>query len=87
MKGFFRTLLGTNSALSSMRYVMVFGVLFVVTAVFGTWGAVSLLACEINDIPVGVVTITVAVLGVLITGKVTQAIWGEDKEGQDCDDK
>lgn len=73
--GWIKELFSKESAMSSMRWVLVWTWAFVVVIVFGTWAAVCVSSKPVSlvDIPTGVVALVTLVLSIITGGKAYQS--------------
>lgn len=72
---FFNDLLNKGKPESTMRFVLVFTVVFVILDVFGVWTYVSLCKQVLQPIDATVVSLVSALIAIIVTGK-----WLEKKE-------
>ncbi|MDD5292577.1 MAG: hypothetical protein PHY46_05315 [Candidatus Omnitrophica bacterium] len=69
---FLRDLLDKNNATSTMRFILLFAIVFVVLDVFGVWTYVSVCKTTLQAIDATVVSLVSALVAILITGKVLE---------------
>ena len=76
-----KELFSKESAMSSMRWVLVWTWAFVIVIVFGTWAAICLMSKPMSlvDFPANVVLIVTSVLAIVTGGKAWQNVT-ENKE-------
>ncbi|MFA5158603.1 MAG: hypothetical protein WC451_05475 [Patescibacteria group bacterium] len=63
-------LINKKSESSSIRFCLVFSFLFVTLTPFIVWGVVCIHNNKLEDLPAGIVTFGLGVLGIITTGKV-----------------
>lgn len=63
-------LINKKSESSSIRFCLVFSFLFVTLTPFIVWGVVCIQTGKLEDLPAGIVTFGLGVLGIITTGKV-----------------
>jgi hypothetical protein len=67
---FFTNLINKRTTSSSIRFCLIFSFLFVTVTPFLVWGAVCLMNSKIEDLPAGIITFSLGVLGIITTGKI-----------------
>jgi len=71
---FFKSLIDKAASLSSVRFCLVFSFLFVTITPFVVWAIVCVRNSKIEDLPAGIITFGLGVLGIITTGKVKEKI-------------
>jgi len=66
---FFNDLISRAKPLSSTRFCLVFSFLFVTITPFPVWAFVCIWNRNLSDIPAGVVTFSLGILGIIVSGK------------------
>ena len=72
---YLKDLVNANATASSMRFIFLLSYLFIVITVFYVWASISIVKCEMINIPVGVTYLVVGILALITTGKVVQSFW------------
>jgi len=71
---YLKSLIDRATSLSSIRFCLVFSFLFVTITPFSVWAFVCIWNRAISDLPGGIITFSLGVLGIITTGKVTEKI-------------
>jgi len=79
---FFNDLISRAKPLSSTRFCLVFSFLFVTILPFSVWAFVCIYNRAISDLPGGIITFALGVLGIITTGKATEKISEGKSNGQ-----
>lgn len=80
---FLKELMDKAASLSSIRFCLIFSFLFVTITPFIVWAVVCVRNSKIEDLPAGIITFGLGVLGIITTGKVTEKI---NEVKNDCKD-
>jgi len=72
--GYLKSLIDRATSLSSVRFCLVFSFLFVTICPFAVWAFVCIANAKIEDLPAGVITFGLGVLGIITSGKVIEKV-------------
>ena len=72
--GYLKSLIDRATSLSSVRFCLVFSFLFVTMTPFVVWATVCIVNAKMEDLPAGVITFGLGVLGIITSGKVIEKV-------------
>jgi len=79
---YLKSLIDRATSLSSVRFCLVFSFLFVTITPFSVWAFVCIWNRAISDLPGGIITFALGVLGIITTGKAAEKISEGKSNGQ-----
>ncbi len=71
---YLKSLIDRATSLSSIRFCLVFSFLFVTMTPFVVWATVCIVNAKMEDLPAGVITFGLGVLGIITSGKVIEKV-------------
>ena len=71
---YLKSLIDRATSLSSVRFCLVFSFLFVTMTPFVVWATVCIVNQKMEDLPAGVITFGLGVLGIITSGKVIEKV-------------
>ena len=71
---YLKSLIDKATSASSIRFCLVFSFLFVTMTPFGVWATVCIYNSKMEDLPAGVLTFGLGVLGIITSGKVIEKV-------------
>ena len=71
---YLKSLIDRATSLSSVRFCLVFSFLFVTMTPFVVWATVCIVNAKMEDLPAGVITFGLGVLGIITSGKVIEKV-------------
>ena len=80
--GYLKSLIDRATSLSSVRFCLVFSFLFVTIMPFAVWASVCIVNAKMEDLPAGVITFGLGVLGIITSGKVIEKV--QENKNVDC---
>ena len=79
---YLKSLIDKATSSSSIRFCLVFSFLFVTITPFVVWATVCIVNQKMEDLPAGVITFGLGVLGIITSGKVIEKV--QEQKNVDC---
>ena len=79
---YLKSLIDKATSSSSIRFCLVFSFLFVTICPFAVWAFVCIANAKIEDLPAGIITFGLGILGIITSGKVVEKV--KEQSNADC---